>query len=216
MPSGKAATLRGIFGHMLNRVLKVAKKSGRTLDPDMVIKGRGTNVVNADHIVVFKVGKTKNLRNKANEYVRQLRGQMKGINNMTADDLIQHLENVVREGKEQKKARRDFNEYLKDISREKYRQQGMRGEGLGKKIKNRVGARMSRLAALHNPDIVAGGEDIIRYGPDGLPHMGDTWVNSSIGSQWAKGRAMELLRYARRLQAAGRGGELLNVDFILE
>ncbi len=214
MPAGKAAALKGIFGHMLDRVLKVAKKSGRELDPEMLIKGHGKNVAKADHIAVFKVGSRRTLRGKTKEYVRQLRLQMDGINGMTANEL---LEKVSRTGTAQKDARERYKKYLTKEIRKEHRQQGLSGRALEQKVEDEVRKEMSGLVALHNPDIVAGGKDIIKDGPDGLPLMGDKWVNSSIGSQWKhKGLADALKDYARQLQAAGKGDQLLNVDFILE
>ena len=214
MPAGKAAALKGIFGHMLDRVLKVAKKSGRELDPEMLIKGHGKNVAKADHIAVFKVGSRRTLRGKTKEYVRQLRLQMDGINGMTANEL---LEKVSRTGTAQKGARERYRQNLREKIREEYGRKGLSDKELEDKVERKVRKEMSGLVALHNPDIVAGGKDIIKDGPDGLPLMGDKWVNSSIGSQWKhKGLADALKDYARQLQAAGKGDQLLNVDFILE
>ncbi|WP_395343518.1 polymorphic toxin type 15 domain-containing protein [Ningiella sp. W23] len=45
----------------------------------------------------------------------------------------------------------------------------------------KVKEQMSQLAALHDPDIIAGGY------PDKIKKMGNTHVNSSLGSQWSKG-----------------------------
>ena len=45
---------------------------------------------------------------------------------------------------------------------------------------------MKGKAALHNPDGVAGGKF------DQIAGMGDSKVNSSIGSQWSKGRAASI------------------------
>ena len=199
---------------MLDEVLKVAKKSGRKLDADKLIKGHGKNITKADHIMVFKVGDRVNLRNKTNEYVRQLRLQMDGINGMTANEF---LEKVSRTGTAQKDARERYRQNLREKIREEYGRKGLSDKELEDKVERKVRKEMSGLVALHNPDIVAGGKDIIKDGPDGLPLMGDKWVNSSIGSQWKhQGLADALKDYARQLQAAGKGDQLLNVDFILE
>ena len=192
MPAGKAAALKGIFGHMLDRVLKVAKKSGRELDPEMLIKGHGKNVSKADHIVVFKVGSRRTLRGKTKEYVRQLRLQMDGINGMTANEL---LEKVSRTGTAQKGARERYRRHLEEKLLKEHRQQGLSGRALEQKVEDEVRKEMSGLVALHNPDIVAGGKDIIKDGPDGLPLMGDKWVNSSIGSQWKHQGPAEALKW---------------------
>ena len=197
MAKGKAATLKGIFGHMLDRVLKVAKKSGRELDPEMLIKGHGKNVAKADHIAVFKVGSRRTLRGKTKEYVRQLRLQMDGINGMTANEL---LEKVSRTGTAQKGARERYRRHLEEKLLKEHRQQGLSGRALEQKVEDEVRKEMSGLVALHNPDIVAGGKDIIKDGPDGLPLMGDKWVNSSTRSQWKhQGPAGALKWHAEQL-----------------
>ena len=192
MAKGKAATLKGIFGHMLDEVLKVAEKSGRKLDADKLIKGHGKNVAKADRIMVFKVGDRVNLRNKTNEYVRQLRLQMDGINGMTANEF---LEKVSRTGTAQKDARERYKKYLTKEIRKEHRQQGLSGRALEQKVEDEVRKEMSGLVALHNPDIVAGGKDIIKDGPDGLPLMGDKWVNSSTRSQWKHQGLAEALKW---------------------
>ena len=192
MAKGKAATLKGIFGHMLDEVLKVAKKSGRKLDADKLIKGHGKNITKADRIMVFKVGDKVDLRKKTNEYVRQLRLQMDGINGMTANEF---LEKVSRTGTAQKGARERYRRHLEEKLLKEHRQQGLSGRALEQKVEDEVRKEMSGLVALHNPDIVAGGKDIIKDGPDGLPLMGDKWVNSSTRSQWKHQGLAEALKW---------------------
>ena len=177
---------------MLDEVLKVAEKSGRKLDADKLIKGHGKNVAKADRIMVFKVGDRVDLRNKTNEYVRQLRLQMDGINGMTANEL---LEKVSRTGTAQKGARERYRRHLEEKLLKEHRQQGLSGRALEQKVEDEVRKEMSGLVALHNPDIVAGGKDIIKDGPDGLPLMGDKWVNSSTRSQWKHQGLAEALKW---------------------
>jgi hypothetical protein len=62
--------------------------------------------------------------------------------------------------------------------------------------------RMKTLAALHNPDMFAGGKDVIGG-------MGDKGVNSSIGGQW-KDRAAQLDKEARSIPASERGSTKMN------
>ena len=54
---------------------------------------------------------------------------------------------------------------------------------------------LSGKAALHNPDMVAGGKPI-------ATDLGSTAVNSSIGSQWAKTRSGSTLSRAQQLRKA--------------
>ncbi|WP_240349707.1 polymorphic toxin type 15 domain-containing protein [Pseudomonas putida] len=62
---------------------------------------------------------------------------------------------------------------------------------------------MSTLAALHNPDLSAGGRDAIA-------DFGDRQVNSSIGPQW-KSRIGGLRQAAEEMAEMGGKAGLLNV-----
>ncbi|MNC65465.1 hypothetical protein D3C75_1157590 [compost metagenome] len=62
---------------------------------------------------------------------------------------------------------------------------------------------MSSLAALHNPDLSAGGRDAIS-------DFGDRQVNSTIGPQW-KNRVGGLKQAAEELSRSGGASSLLNV-----
>mgnify|MGYP000901511175 CR=1 FL=1 len=215
MPKGKAAALKGIFGEMLDDILKVAKKSGHELNPNQVLKGVGDDVAKAEHLVVFKAGSTKNLAGKTDEYVRQLRRQMDGLKSMTADDLLKNLAEVKRGGLAQREAREKFQRQLASDLEDVYRNQGLGRREAKAAAEAEAKKQMSTLAALHEPDIVAGGKDVIGVGSDGLPSMGDKYVNSSIGSQW-KARRDALEAFATQLQSSDKGGLPLNIDFLLE
>ncbi len=66
---------------------------------------------------------------------------------------------------------------------------------------------MSRLAALHDPDMVAGGAN-----RPGVRVMGDRRINSSIGASWLyQDRLGTMDRAAQEAIDAGRGGDLMNV-----
>ena len=58
-------------------------------------------------------------------------------------------------------------------------------------------SHLKTLAALHNPDMVASGKDIITG-------FGDRGINSSIGAQW-KDRVSDLDNDACKEQKAGKG-----------
>ena len=64
--------------------------------------------------------------------------------------------------------------------------------------------RMETLAALHNPDMIAGGKDVVTA-------MGDKRVNQSIGSQW-KGRVAALDEAALEVPEAARGSTKMNAQ----
>jgi len=63
---------------------------------------------------------------------------------------------------------------------------------------------MASLAALHNPDLIAGGKDVIS-------DFGDRQVNSSIGPQW-KTKIENLKNAAEAVPEASRGKTLINVN----
>jgi hypothetical protein len=61
---------------------------------------------------------------------------------------------------------------------------------------------MKTLNALHNPDLVAGGKDVI-FG------FGDASVNKSIGAQWnLNSRLQELDRAAQAMPESVRGTKM--------
>jgi hypothetical protein len=60
------------------------------------------------------------------------------------------------------------------------------------KIAEQVSGIMEGLAALHGPDLIAGGKDVIS-------RLGDFGINSSLGSQW-KTRVGELDEIADQLE----------------
>jgi hypothetical protein len=63
---------------------------------------------------------------------------------------------------------------------------------------------MRTLAALHNPDMVAGGKDAIRG-------FGNRNINSRIGAQWKKGqRLTELDKAANNIPPALRASTRMN------
>jgi len=65
-------------------------------------------------------------------------------------------------------------------------------------------AEMATLAALHNPDMVAAGQDIITG-------FGDKGINSSIGSQW-KGHIGDMDDVACKAKKEGKGKKKMNVE----
>jgi hypothetical protein len=173
-----------------------------------------------EHLVDFKEGATPTTQNKRAEYERQIARQIDGLNDMTANELIHNMDNVTREGTAQSEAREAFRtvlmeEELADARRLRRTDPDALG-GLTPKefASRRVDQAMALLAALHEPDLVAGGQDVIPKGPDGRPSMGDRYVNSSIGSQW-RHRVSALRAYADHMVATGHGDERLNVRWTL-
>lgn len=177
-------------------------------------KAIGRNGLDAGGAPIFKVGKTKNLVGKSDEYIRQLQRQMDGLNNMSARELLDNMDNVTRGGLAQREARERFRKDLFAKELRAARRQGLSLEDAMDAANKSTDSKMSLLAALHEPDIIAGGRDVIGI-DNGLPSMGDKYVNSSIGSQW-KNMQDELRAYAEQLVKSGNGDQKLNLTFLLK
>ncbi|MBH0059378.1 hypothetical protein I6F65_20770 [Pseudoalteromonas sp. SWXJZ94C] len=124
----------------------------------------------------------KNKKGSVQEYDDQLQGQQDGINKMTVKEYLDNREsykNIKRKGTgaAQKKARDDFKdnaiiEYIDELAND-----NIFGEKAEKLATEMAESKMKTLNALHNPDMIAGGNDIVEV-------LGDAGVNKSIGSQW--------------------------------
>jgi hypothetical protein len=140
---------------------------------------------------------------KIGEFERQLKGQEDGLNRLTVDEYLENIANPVkRSPKAARQARKDLQdtlqerfqkEYLKTMSAKSAREESM------KKAKE----TMSNLAGLHNPDLGAGGKDIIA-------DFGDRQVNSSIGPQW-RPKIANLKKAAETVPSTLRVDTYLNV-----
>ncbi|NLT31776.1 MAG: hypothetical protein GXX86_15240 [Propionibacterium sp.] len=203
------ASIPGIFGTALNGLL------------DEVGTRASDNVRSADMVVPFTVGSGENLRDKVDEYERQLSRQIEALNRMTADEVRHNWDHEEREGKAQAEARKKYEElkykeYLTEaFGLEDDDPDALDGLTAEEWAERRTEEELDRVAALHEPDLVAGGRDVIPEDENGMPSMGDRGVNSSIGSQW-RGRRDELEEYIDSLIADGRGDELLDLGWILE
>ncbi|MFD6394857.1 polymorphic toxin type 15 domain-containing protein [Nocardia sp. NPDC060259] len=169
----------------------------------------------------FHYGVSPNVRAKPMEMVDQLTGQIDGLNSLTAAEVVHNLNTVQRAGNAQKNARKQYKAAatLQELAKARRLAalnpaalNGLSPAAYAKKI---VDDRMKGMAALHEPDIIAGGADVIRFDSNGLPRLGDVGVNSSLGSQW-KGKKHDAIRaYSEELVATGRGNELMNVEWRL-
>jgi hypothetical protein len=117
---------------------------------------------------------------KAKEFTEQLKRQEDALNRMTIKDYNEartYFENNKRSGtgKAQKDARNNYEKILKaKLLKEKIR---TKVPDPRKAAEEEAKELMKNIAALHEPDMIAGGHDIVT-------NMGDRGVNSSIGSQW--------------------------------
>lgn len=141
------------------------------------------------------------------EFRRQLQMQQDAINGMSPDQLLGNIERFARLGRGVNDAR------ARAAARRLWRRDRiaeLMGEGMSKTAATAQARTEGRtLAALHELDLVAGGDGSIQG-------LGDARVNSSIGSQWnQKGsngqytRAEQLKQNAR--EARRQGADKMNV-----
>lgn len=146
----------------------------------------------------------KNKKGDPKEYDRQLKGQQDGLNNMTAKEYLDG------------RAAYTGNRASTASDRKKYENgivENFRNAGHSKKNAEKMASdKMKTLNALHNPDMYAGGKDVIA-------DFGDAGVNKSIGSQWnktPKGETMtrvEMLdKDAKEAVANGNGDYKMNAN----
>ena len=120
---------------------------------------------------------------KIPEFDRQLTGQEKGLNDLSVDEYLRGREaftakNVVRDPKVAAEARYRLSSDMAADLQETLRLSGVPLEQARTLAMETVSQKMATFAALHNPDLFAGGKDIIS-------DFGDRRINSSIGPQWS-------------------------------
>jgi putative RNase toxin 15 of polymorphic toxin system len=98
-------------------------------------------------------------------YLQQLKGQEAGLNAIPVTEWQQNRQNY----KDKGRGSAADQEAARAIVREELKAQG--------KSDQEIEEHMERLAALHEPDMVAGGRITVTK-------LGSRFINSSIGSQW--------------------------------
>jgi len=118
----------------------------------------------------------RNPAHNADEFARQLRGQQDGLNNLTVDDFINNRDDYLANGRsaEGAQAQREFRERALQDKIDEFEDSGLSLDDATEQAEDWMSSR----AALHDPDQVAGG-----FGSN-VTGMGDSRVNSSLGSQW--------------------------------
>ncbi|MEO6276768.1 DUF6861 domain-containing protein [Roseateles sp.] len=159
----------------------------------------------------------KNAKGDPVEYDRQLAGQEKGLNDLTVKDYLEgrkRYSDIGREGTgaAQKAAREKYSQQLQAQFEKQLAEDGVLGDAATKKAAAMAAERMKTLAALHNPDMIAGGKDLVT-------ELGDKGVNSSIGSQWKNGvdefgrnRVEALDDVAKKVPESARGTTKMNAS----
>lgn len=106
-----------------------------------------------------------------------MKGQQEGLNRLSVEEFLENIANPVkRDPAIARTARRELQDKLqKRIQRELLAEMSPLEAMKMSAIKAKE--TMASLAALHNPDLSAGGKDVIS-------DFGDRRVNSSIGAQW--------------------------------
>lgn len=161
----------------------------------------------------FKIkDKFKKTKAKFDEYKKQLTGQERGLNKLTVEEYLNNRDAYLQNGrsKEGTKAQREYRDNYRNEKVDKYMDEGLNyEEALAKANKEMEGK-----AALHDPDQVAGGHG------ENVTGLGDSDVNSSIGSQWDKNRAnnldADIRRQAENMTPEERANTYLDIELEYE
>lgn len=152
-------------------------------------------------VACFKADKLP--ASKHAEFERQLKGQQDGLNRLTVEEFLENVANPVkRDPRVAKVARLKLQRELQErLQREL--SQHMSPLEAEKLAFNQAKETMASIPALHNPDLVAGGKDIISG-------FGDKQVNSTIGPQW-KGKVTALTSAAKQVPLTEINSTKMNV-----
>ena len=123
-------------------------------------------------------------RNDDPEYNRQLELQEDGLNDLTVQEYLANRESFKENGRSPAgdKAQQDARAMAHAEKTEE-----LMDNGLSRDEAEAQSSEWTKTQhALHSPDQIAGGN------PEKITGVGDGGVNSSLGSQWGKGRADEL------------------------
>lgn len=116
------------------------------------------------------------------EFDWQLAGQEAGLNDMTVEEYLKGREafdakQASRNPDVARQARTRYEALLRGRLQKQFSETGMSPREAKIKALDEAAKRMKTLAALHNPDMIAGGRDVIS-------DFGDRNINSRIGPQW--------------------------------
>jgi hypothetical protein len=160
-------------------------------------------------------GDPKKLKKLMNEFDRQLRDQQDGLNSMTVGEYLDRRAEYERlsrdgvsDGKAQEAARKKLSGEIETNIKAKLQREGIGPKEAEAEAARRTKGVMGNLAALHNPDLVAGGEDKIK-------RVANAPVNSSIGSQW-KDRVADVDASARKAAGDPAVGRDAKMDVKME
>ena len=152
-------------------------------------------------VACFKADKLP--ASKHGEFERQLKGQQEGLNRLTVEEFLENVANPVKRNPIlARKARKQMQDKLEQRILDDLPDEMSLFEA------QRMAARLAKetmatLAALHNPDLTAGGKDAI-------DDFGDRQVNSTIGPQW-KSKIKSMQTAAEQTLKSGSGASLMNI-----
>ncbi|AVB24291.1 polymorphic toxin type 15 domain-containing protein [Pseudomonas syringae pv. syringae] len=159
------------------------------------------NTMPRHEVECFKADKMP--ASKVGEFERQLKGQEDGLNRLTVEEYLKNIANPVkRDAMAAKKARTDLKDTLQERFQREFQKEMSPLDAEEAAIK-KARETMASLAGLHNPDLTAGGKDIIA-------DFGDRQVNSSIGPQW-RPKIQNLKAAAEKVPETVRDSTFLNV-----
>jgi len=130
---------------------------------------------------------------------RQLKGQEQGLNDMSVEDYLSAREAFDPKNRDKaaaRKARKDFRSKLQADKAKELRPSVGSAKEAERLADVYADETMKTMNALHNPDLVAGGKDIIT-------DFGDGEVNHTIGRQWNHASKAQTTRI-QDLDAAAR------------
>jgi len=163
-------------------------------------KGR-PNTMALHEVECFKADKMP--ESKIGEFERQLQGQEDGLNRLTVGEYLENIASPVsRNSATAQKARKALKLSMHARFQKQFQKEmsPLDAEMAASRETARI---MSNLAGLHNPDLRAGGKDIIA-------DFGDRQVNSSIGPQWVS-KITRLKLAAEKIPESVRGVTFINV-----
>lgn len=137
---------------------------------------------------------------KFTELDRQLAGQQAGLNALTVEEYLgarARFDPRARDPGIARRARRSWRDKLAAAHGEALAGQGIAPAEAGERAARLADQQMRSLHALHNPDRVVGGHDLIG-------DFGDGQVNCTIGRQWTLARRGEVSRVQQLDAAASR------------
>jgi hypothetical protein len=109
-------------------------------------------------------------------------------------------------GSAQKSARKDLENEIYISVRKSLRKKNIKGIKAKEMALEKVKDQMTKLAALHDPDLIAGGGD-------NISRLGNNNVNSSLGSQWSKSGRVTGMDNAAKLALSTQGSSArMNIE----